>query len=70
LCAALIKEGGYDLKADVAALGITFLLEGLWLDWALDSQRYRPSVGRAVCKMHLAAIFPKHLGKDARPAKG
>src|SRR5262245_4137519 len=69
LCAALIREGRYDLKADVAALGITFLLEGLWLDWALDPQRYRPAAGRAVCRTHLAAIFPKHFGKSARPAK-
>src|SRR5215475_7716959 len=63
LCTALIKDGGYDIKADVAALGVTFLLEGLWLDWALDPQRYRPKIGRAVCEAHLAAIFPKHFGK-------
>jgi len=61
LCAALIKEGRYPIKADVAALGITFLLEGLWLDWALDPERYRPREGRAVCKAYLAAIFPKHF---------
>jgi AcrR family transcriptional regulator len=67
-CAAIIKEGGYDLKADVAALGITFLLEGLWLDWALDPERYRPKIGRAVCEAHLAAIFPKHFGKHAKHA--
>src|SRR5215510_6925908 len=36
LCAALIKDGNYPIKSDVAALGITFLLEGLWLDWAID----------------------------------
>jgi len=65
LCTALIKQGGYSVNADSAALGITFLLEGLWLDWALDPKRYRPSVGRAVCKMHLAAIFPRHFGKGA-----
>lgn len=63
-CAALIKDGGYDVKADVAALGITFLLEGLWLDWALDPDRYRVKAGREVCLMHLAAIFPKHFGKN------
>lgn len=67
-CAAIIKEGGYDIKADVAALGITFLLEGLWLDWALDPERYRPKIGRAVCEAHLAAIFPRHFGKGARRA--
>ena len=69
LCATLIKDGGYDLRADIAALGITFLLEGLWLDWALDPQRYRSAAGRAVCRAHLAAIFPKHFGKGARVAK-
>ena len=68
LCAALIKEGGYEIKHDVAALGITFLLEGLWLDWSLDPHRYRPKVGRAVCKAYLAAIFPKHFGKRQRSA--
>jgi AcrR family transcriptional regulator len=67
-CAALIKDGGYDIKPDVAALGITFLLEGLWLDWALDPQRYQPKVGRAVCEAHLAAIFPKHFGRYAKRA--
>ncbi len=67
-CAAIIKDGGYDIKPDVAALGITFLLEGLWLDWALDPERYRPRIGRAVCEAHLAAIFPKHFGKGAKRA--
>jgi AcrR family transcriptional regulator len=67
-CADLIKQGGYDIKPDVAALGITFLLEGLWLDWALDPERYRPRIGRAVCEAHLAAIFPKHFGKGAKRA--
>jgi TetR/AcrR family transcriptional repressor of bet genes len=62
LCAALIKDGGYTIRPDVAALGITFLLEGLWLDWALDPQRYRPKIGRTICEAHLAAIFPKHFG--------
>lgn len=65
-CAAIIKEGGYDIKADVAALGITFLLEGLWIDWALNPERYQPKIGRAVCQTHLAAIFPKHFGKHER----
>jgi TetR/AcrR family transcriptional repressor of bet genes len=64
-CTAIIKQGDYDVKPDVAALGITFLLEGLWLDWALDPERYRPRIGRAVCEAHLAAIFPKHFGKRA-----
>src|SRR5262245_19835299 len=65
LCAALIKQGCYPIRSEVAALGITFLLEGLWLDWALDPERYRPSVGRAVCETHLGAIFPRHFGKGA-----
>jgi TetR/AcrR family transcriptional repressor of bet genes len=66
LCAALVREGRYPIKPEIAALGITFLLEGLWLDWALDPERYRIKAGRAVCETHLAAIFPKHFGKDAR----
>ena len=69
LCGALIKDGGYTIKADVAALGITFLLEGLWFDWALDPERYRAKVGREVCLMHLASIFPKHFGQSARSAR-
>ncbi len=65
LCAALIKQGRYKLDAEVAALGVTFLLEGLWLDWAIDPARYSARTGRAVCRTHLAAIFPKHFGKRA-----
>lgn len=64
LCGALIKEGGYPIKTEIATLGIVYLLEGLWLDWALDPKRYRPKEGRAVCEAHLAAIFPKHFGKS------
>jgi len=69
LCAALIKQGGYKLKPDIAALGITFLLEGLWLDWALDTERYDAKTGREVCLAHLSAIFPQHFGKGVRSAR-
>jgi TetR/AcrR family transcriptional repressor of bet genes len=60
-CTALIKDGGYAIKPEIAALGITFLLEGLWIDWALDPKRYRAKVGRAACRSYLAAIFPQHF---------
>ncbi len=66
LCTALIREGGYKTTPEVAALGITYLLEGLWLDWALDTARYDNKTGRDVCYAHLGAVFPKHFGKDAR----
>lgn len=71
LCSALVKDGGYPIAPETAALGITFLLEGLWIDWALDPKRYRAKVGRDVCRSYLAAIFPKHFGAGARlPATG
>lgn len=63
LCAALIKEGHYAIEPEVAALGLVFLLEGLWLDWALDPKRYRPTLGRKICRAHLAALFPRHFGE-------
>jgi TetR/AcrR family transcriptional repressor of bet genes len=66
LCTALIKDGGYKLKPEITALGITFLLEGLWLDWALDTARYDAKTGRDVCYAHLGVVFPKHFGKSAR----
>lgn len=66
LCAALIRDGRYAIKPDIAALGITFLLEGLWLDWALDTDRYSAKTGRDVCLAHLGAVFPKHFGKGAQ----
>ena len=61
LCAALIKQGRYKLDAEVAALGITYLLEGLWLDWAIDPTRYSARTGRDVCRTHLAALFPRRF---------
>ncbi len=66
LCTALIKDGGYKTKPEIAALGITFLLEGLWLDWALDTARYDAKTGRDVCHAHLGAVFPQHFGKRAQ----
>lgn len=66
LCAAIIKQGRYAIEADVAALGIVFLLEGLWLDWAIDPKRYRPALARKTCRAYLAAVFPRHFGKGAQ----
>ena len=57
-CRELASERGHAIKAQDAALGIVYLLEGLWIDWALNPRRFRRAEARAVCQLALHGLFP------------
>ncbi|MGH8197951.1 MAG: TetR family transcriptional regulator C-terminal domain-containing protein [Steroidobacteraceae bacterium] len=46
------KESGR-LRFDVrlATIGLTALLDGLWLEWCLDPQNFRPAEAAALCEV-------------------
>ena len=51
LLADLEKETGrlrFDLR--LAAIGLTAMLDGLWLEWCLDPHNFRPSEAVALCE--------------------
>jgi hypothetical protein len=41
-------NGGFDLR--LAAIGLTALLDGLWLEWCLDPANFRPAEAVALCE--------------------
>ncbi len=67
-CRELVAEGAYPIRAPEAALAIVYLLEGLWIDWALSPRRFRKLEARAVCRLGLHGLFPRHfpLPHDAK----
>lgn len=51
MLAELAREpgnGGFDLR--LAAIGLTALLDGLWLEWCLDPANFRPAEAVALCE--------------------
>jgi TetR/AcrR family transcriptional repressor of bet genes len=60
-CRDLVIEGDYPIKPQDAALAIVYLLEGLWIDWALNPKRFRRWEARAVCQLTLHGLFPAHF---------
>lgn len=61
LCEALIVDGGYDLDAREAALGLDALLEGLWLRLMLSNGSMKREVGLQAALSFLSALFPRHF---------
>ena len=47
----LEKEAGkFTLGRRLAAIGLTALLDGLWLEWCLDSDTFKPEEAVALCE--------------------
>jgi TetR/AcrR family transcriptional repressor of bet genes len=62
-CRELQAEGGYRMRPQEAALAIVYLLEGMWIDCALNPPRFRRAEARALCLLTLRGLFPKHFAK-------
>ncbi len=43
-------SGRFSLSLRLAAIGLTALLDGLWLEWCLDPQTFRPEEAVAICE--------------------
>ncbi|MGB3503711.1 MAG: transcriptional regulator BetI [Mesorhizobium sp.] len=64
LCGQLKAQGGYDLDATTTALGLSAMLEGLWLRLMMGTEDLtRESAHRAAADM-LARVFPKHFPRE------
>lgn len=65
ICAELCRDGPYPgVDPRLAALAFMALLEGLWNDFHLYSERFSREEARSVV-MHMArAFFPKHFAAD------
>jgi transcriptional repressor BetI len=62
----LIAEGGYKgLDPDAVAHGLNAMIDGLWFDLLIDPNSVTPEQGKAICRLYLSGIFPKHFGHYA-----
>jgi TetR/AcrR family transcriptional regulator, transcriptional repressor of bet genes len=47
------------LPARIATIGLTALLDGLWLEWCLDPKGFRPTEAVAICENWIDCVVPK-----------
>jgi AcrR family transcriptional regulator len=64
LCRKLKEDGDYDFEPVGTALGLSAMLEGLWLRLMMGTEDVtRESAHRAACE-YLASVFPKHFARN------
>ncbi len=54
------KGGGVNLR--LAAIGLTALLDGLWLEWCLEPGKFRPREAVALCEGWVEALCRRAAG--------
>jgi TetR/AcrR family transcriptional repressor of bet genes len=69
LCAALKAEGGYDYEPRSMALGLSAMLEGLWLRLMMGTENVTRETAHLAATEYLAAAFPKHFSQQAERTK-
>jgi TetR/AcrR family transcriptional regulator, transcriptional repressor of bet genes len=47
---------GAPMDLDLAAIGLTALLDGLWLEWCLEPGTFRPAQAVALCEQWIASL--------------
>lgn len=66
LCRRLKADGGYGFEPVSTALGLSAMLEGLWLRLMMGTEEVtRETAYRAACE-HLASVFPRHFSRDGK----
>ena len=65
LCAALKEDGGYYFEPVGTALGLSAMLEGLWLRLMMGTEKVTREMAFAAALQFLASVFPKHFRQDA-----
>jgi AcrR family transcriptional regulator len=69
LCATLKAEGGYDFDPQVTALGLSAMLEGLWLRLMMGTEDVTREAAAHAASEYLALVFPRHYGRDAKRSR-
>jgi TetR/AcrR family transcriptional repressor of bet genes len=68
MCEQLVQEGGYSgIDPAAAAHGMNALSDGLWADLLIDPENFDPEAAKRICRMFLAALFPRHFSRDGQP---
>ncbi|MDQ6432763.1 transcriptional regulator BetI [Mesorhizobium sp. LHD-90] len=65
LCRRLKDDGGYDFDAFSTALGLSAMLEGLWLRLMMGTENATREIAQHAASEFLASVFPKHFSREA-----
>ena len=69
LCRKLKEDGGYDFDAFSTALGLSSMMEGLWLRLMMGSDNATRESARHAASDFLASVFPRHFQREAPPVR-
>ena len=64
LMAEAARERGIALDAHGAAVALTALIDGLWLEWSLDPDAFSPEIAETVCLDYLDGLFVPRAEDD------
>ena len=67
LCRDLKQDGGYDFDPHATALGLSAMLEGLWLRLMLSTGEVTRDSAHRAAQECLASIFPRHFTHERPP---
>ncbi|MCC6205450.1 MAG: transcriptional regulator BetI [Hyphomicrobiales bacterium] len=68
LCVSLRDEAGYAYDPEATALGLSAMLEGLWLRLMMGTERVSRESALRTAMEYLTSVFPKHYPRmAARP---
>lgn len=65
LCRKLKADGGYDFEPHATALGLSAMLEGLWLRLMMGTEEVTRETAHHAATEYLASAFPKHFSREA-----
>jgi AcrR family transcriptional regulator len=65
LCRRLKAEGGYDFDINATALGLSAMLEGLWLRLMMGAEDATRETALNAALDCLASVFPRHFPREA-----
>ncbi|WP_442581932.1 transcriptional regulator BetI [Mesorhizobium sp. ASY16-5R] len=69
LCQRLKDDGGYDFDAFSTALGLSAMLEGLWLRLMMGTENASRESAQQAAAEFLASVFPKHFSRETPRAR-
>jgi len=69
LCVGLKDDGGYDFDPEATALGLSAMLEGLWLRLMMAAENVTRETAHQAATDYLASVFPKHFSREEAGAR-
>jgi TetR/AcrR family transcriptional repressor of bet genes len=70
MLAGLAKEEGVlRVKPRLAAIGLTALLDGLWLEWCLDPENFTRREAIKLCEAWIENLLPSRAGRRGGPRR-